>query len=204
MNYFKLVACFCVFSCFTLLSYGQTEQGSVLLGGSSKLDITSMSSKIKMDGDSEDEGKSSNFEFSPQLGYFVSDGFALGVELPITSNSQTDEDNDKYTSTSLAFAPFARYYFGTGKAKPYLHGSVGFGSMNMKYKPNMGTSNDSSGSLFLYQISGGIAVFLNEKLSLDFELGYTSATMKPKEDNSVNYRSVTSGIGAGIGFVIFL
>jgi outer membrane protein len=203
MNYLKLFACFCIFSSYTILSFGQTEKGRVLLGGSSKLDFTTTSSKIKMDGNNADEGKSTKFEFSPQIGYFLSNGFAMGVELPIISSTQTDDD-DKYTSTSLAFAPFARYYFGAGNVKPYLHGSVGFGSVNVKYKPSMGTSSETSGSLFIYQMGGGIGVFLNERLSLDFGIGYSSATMKPKEDNNVNYRSVTSGIGVEIGFIILL
>jgi hypothetical protein len=49
-----------------------------------------------------------------------------------------------------------------------------------------------------------LAIFLNEKTSLDIGVDYASSSIKPKQDNDNNYRSITSGIGIGIGFTIIL
>jgi len=204
MKNLKIISIGFVFFCFVISLKGQTEQGNVLLGGETKLAFTFLNSKWKTDDDSGDDGKTTNLEFSPQIGFFVVDGLALGVEIPIMYSSEKDEDDDKFSSTSLAFAPFLRYYIGTSNVKPYLHGEVGFGNLKVKYDPATGSSDDASAGMFLYEIGGGLGIFLNDKVSLDIGIGYASVSIKPKEDNDVNYRSISSGFGLGIGLVVVL
>jgi hypothetical protein len=50
----------------------------------------------------------------------------------------------------------------------------------------------------------GLAVFLNDKVSLDIGIAYTSQSLTPKDDNDNNYKSITSGFEAGIGIVFML
>lgn len=168
------------------------------------MNFTSLNSKWETDDNSGEAGKTTDLEFSPQFGFFVADGLALGVELPIKYSSEKDEYDDKYISTTMAFAPFIKYYFGTSNIKPYLLGEVGFGNLKMKYDPATGSSDDFSAGMFLYEIGGGLGIFLNEKVSLDIGLGYTSASIKPKENNDINYKSISSGFGLGIGIVVIL
>lgn len=193
-----------IFTYLTFAAYGQTDKGKLLIGGGSTLDFSSLNSTWKTDDDEGDAGKMTELEFSPQIGYFVIDNLAVGVELPITYSSETDEDDYKYSTTAIALAPFVRYYFGTTNIKPYLHGSAGYGTMKMKEDPPGGASDDEFVGMFIYSLGGGLGIFLNEKVSLDIGLGYVSASAKPEEDYDVNFRVIGSGFGIGIGFAIVL
>jgi hypothetical protein len=83
MKNFKTASIAVVLFCsFTTLN-AQTEKGTFLLGGETKLNFSSVSSKFESDDVNEDLGKITTLEFSPQIGFFVIDGLALGMELPI-------------------------------------------------------------------------------------------------------------------------
>lgn len=204
MKKVKIIITGFVVFCFVNCMYGQTESGKLLLGGQTKLSFVSFNSKWKTDEDEENAGKSSEFELSPQLGFFVANGLVFGVDLLVNHSSEIDENDDKYTSTSTALAPFLRYYFGSSIIRPYFQGEIGFGSVNMKYEPNIGYDDKSSASMFLYEFGTGFGIFLNEKASLDIEIGYAFVSVKPKEDNDNNYRNISEGFGVGIGFVFIL
>jgi outer membrane protein len=211
MKNFKSIPIGILLFCITYLVNGQTEKGKILLVCETKLNFTSLNSKWKSDDGNGEDGKTSNLEFSPQLGFFVIDNLALGIELPINYSSEKNENDNKFHSTSVAFAPFIRYYFGTNNIKPYLHSGIGFGYQKMGYDLNasysdynMNPSQDFKSTISLYEFGGGLAIFLNEKTSLDIEIGYASGSIKPKKDNNNNYRSITSGIGLGIGFAIII
>jgi hypothetical protein len=53
-------------------------------------------------------------------------------------------------------------------------------------------------------LGGGLAVFLNQHVSLDLSLGYASASAKIKDNYNVEWKSISKGIGANIGFSIIL
>lgn len=179
------------------------KKRSILLGGDSKLNFTTLKSKI----DSRDISKTTNIDFSPKIGFFITDNSALGFELPFTYTSEESERNDeKYTSSSFTFAPFIRRYFGTNNIRPYLEGQIGYGHVNTEYTLpsffNGSTSPDElSANLFLYEIEAGIGVFLNEMVSLDIALGYASTSTKFNDDNIMR---IVSGFGLGVGIVIIL
>ncbi len=191
-----------MFLVFTVL--GQTNQGNILIGGESNLNFSSFNSKWKSDDGNGKFGKTTSFDFSPRVGFFIIDNLAIGAKLPISFQSEKDDNNDKFSSTSLAIAPFVKYYFGAKNIKPYLNGSFGFGTISMKDEPESGPSDNYSSGLFLYEFGGGLGIFFNDKVSLDISLGYTSKTYKDKEDNINNFRTIYSGIGLGIGFSICL
>ena len=204
MKNFKIISIGLVLLFAVTSINGQTEKGKFLVGGESKLDFSSTSYKWKSDDADGDYGKSLDIEFSPMVGYFISDGLAVGAHIPIMFSSEKDEDDDKYTTTVISFAPFVRYYFGTTNIKPFLHGGVGFGSAKGKYEPVSGTSNESTYGMFSYAVGGGVAMFLTESIALDFGLEYGSSSFKEKEDNDTNFKDIDSGIGFNVGIVVEL
>jgi outer membrane protein len=205
MTKFKTLSISAVLFCSFSTLNAQTEKGNILIGGETKLNFSSSNPKFESDDSNADLGRTTTLDFSPQIGFFVIDGLALGMELPIMYSLDKSESEDKYTSTSIAFTPFIRYYFGKGKLKPYLHGDVGFGNLKMKYEEKLlATTSESTASLFLYEMGGGLAVFLNDKVSLDIGIAYASQSLTPKEDNDNNFKSITSGFEAGIGIVFML
>jgi hypothetical protein len=188
MRTLKIVLSITVFFFFSALIYGQPEQGRILMGGETKLNFTS----IKKKSGSMGEIKITSFELSPQLGVFASKSLALGIDMQI---SVASEDGSK--TTSLAFAPFIRLYAGAGNIKPFLQGEIGFGKLSE------GDMNYTSKSdLFLYEIDGGLGIFLSRSVSFDLRLGYAYLSQKHKDYDMA--KDTSSGIGFGIGLFILL
>lgn len=61
--------------------------------------------------DKNTEVKTSNFEFNPKVGYFVSDKFAIGVELGVGSDKETTAGTDTDKNSNFNAGVFGRYYF---------------------------------------------------------------------------------------------
>src|SRR5205085_11810757 len=86
---------------FTGIVKGQTEQGTILPGGSISFQTT--------------EG-STIFTFNPSLGYFVKNNLAIGTSLTLTSEAN---------QTIWGIGPFIRGYFGKNpKGKPFIGASA--------------------------------------------------------------------------------
>jgi outer membrane protein len=189
---------------FVFSVHGQTTRGTILIGGESNFDLSTMNSKWKSDDGSGTHGNIIRFGISPRIGFFIIDNLAVGVKLPIGFQFQEDKNNDKFSSTSLGISPFLKYYFGTSNIKPYLNGSIGFSNMTMKDDPDIGATNKTTVGVFSYELGGGFGVFLNDKVSLDIGIGYNYSSYKEKENNDNNYRDIYSGIGLGVGISILL
>jgi len=94
----------------------------------------------------------------------------LGVQFSVNSARQ-EEDGDKYTETTTMLLPFVRLYFGKSNVKSFVQAGVGPGWEKWGYSNNKETEN-----LVGYEFDGGLAVFISPNISLDFILGYGSAT----------------------------
>ncbi|PCH70454.1 MAG: hypothetical protein COC06_04880 [Bacteroidales bacterium] len=200
----RLIFTICTLFCCTSLLLGQTEKGKILFGGSSNLNFSSIDDKWKIDGDDDiDLGSSTKLEFAPKVGYFVVDGFAIGLELPVSFDTEKNGHGGKTKINSIAAVTFARYYFSEKKVKPYLHGGIGFGSSHYEYKFDS-YEEDYDSNLFLYELSGGVAIFLNDIIAIDLGLGYQAVISKPKEDMDDNRRNILSGVAFNVGFSISL
>ena len=175
----------------------QTEKGSFLLSGSGSLDFASMKVKVESGDYSEESGKISTFEFTPAAGYFVLNNLAVGVQYSMSSTSEKD-DGDKYTESTTMLFPFALLYFGKGNVKPFVQAGYGPGWAKLKYDNEKETQKLSG-----YELVGGLAIFLNQYVSLDLSLGYASAKAIFKSNYNTDIKSTTSGMGGNIGFSVF-
>jgi len=111
----KFTFIFCLLLSFTWVSttYGQTEQGRYLLGGSLRGQFN----------------KGGSFSLAPNFAYFVIDNFAFGGAAQVTTGN----------GTNFAIGPLARYYFNTGsdKIKPFGQLFAGLSSNS----PEVGSSS---------------------------------------------------------------
>ena len=177
-------------------SVAQAKKGDLLLGASSNLKFGSTSSAVEFQGESYDTGSKTEFSFSPGIGYFVIDGLALGLDVNWESSKEKPEAGDEVKSNQFLIGPFAKYYFGSTNVKPYLETSFGFGS---------GKSGDQDYSLSGYGFGGGVALFLNDVVGIEFGVGYGDSTAKMK-DVEIDYFSSedidfrTSGFAFEVGF----
>ena len=205
MKVFKLFLIAFLTLCYANLD-AQTESGKFLLGGSSKLGFSSVKTKLSAEGESYDYSKTNTLNFNPQIGYFVIDGLAIGFEIPVTSQVEKfDFMGQKMTSKSLAYAiaPFARYYFGSQKVRPFLHGSAGVGSENYKYEED-GDSDEDKYKIVLFSLGGGVGIFVNDNVSFDCGVFYSSMTRKFDNymGSDVAVDEINSGFNFSVGFVV--
>jgi len=182
-----------------------TSQGKFLVGGSSNLSFSSLKGKVKRDDfDDRDTGTTTIIEFAPGAAYFVADNLALGLEISFTSNKFKGEgDTFESKLSTIAAFPFARYYFAEGNIKPFVQGSVGFGSSKNKSTSDFSEDDEFKSSIFAFGADAGVAIFLSEHASIDLGLGYISTSSKAKDNNEDNQRFINSGLGFAAGFSIF-
>jgi opacity protein-like surface antigen len=185
--------------CSSIVLEGQPGKGKLLLGGSSSLSLTIMSDKFVFGEESNDGGKETEITFSPQAGYFLTDGLITGFLIPFNMNSYSYNDHT-LTRTSVAFAPFARHYFGKSVFRPFLQGSAGLGYLKSK-----DDSGSESGTMFLWEVDGGMSIFIRNNIALDIEFGYSSSTLKVKDsDTFYPDKEINHGLGLSVGFSFIL
>jgi outer membrane protein len=199
--------------------FAQTDKGQWMLGISSRYSVSPLevgitlpdmmtigyaTIKYKSDDNSDPEAtKFTCVNLVPKFGYFVIDNLAIGLDLQMGLSSLKFPDDDKENGTIISAGPFVRYYFPTSTILPYVEGGATFGSMKTKYEYSGDTEEYKSG-LNTWSLGAGITKSISEKAALDFMLGYLSTTIKDKEDNDNNARTVIGTIGFKFGIVVFL
>ncbi|MCD4694946.1 MAG: porin family protein [Bacteroidales bacterium] len=203
----------------------QVDKGKFLFGassnmnalfGSSKVETTQSGTTTKTDGP-----KTVNFNITPTFGYFIIDGLAAGLFFDIDMDNckyeqelQTGDNVDLIDNIStMMVGPFIRYYINLGKIKPFVEGSIGFGSMKNKYEYldwTSGTSytikeEEDKYSIFNWGLGAGVAFFLSDNVALDLMLGYNSMNTNYKDDdNDFEYKNMMSSFGLNVGFTIVI
>lgn len=160
-----------VFVLVSVSLFGQTEKGSVLLGGSANL-----TTELK-------NNSGFHININPKAGLFLAKNFAFGTSLP--SGFSTNNYSNRYY---LGVSPFARYYFGQKKAKPFLEGEFGYYYTHIYDKATIEKSKYSYGRTY-GSFGLGLAYFINEHIGLETLLNYSS-----------QYR----GVNLNLGFQIYL
>ncbi|MBC3758630.1 outer membrane beta-barrel protein [Hyunsoonleella sp. SJ7] len=194
---------------FTVSAFCQTEKGNFIVGGSSNFSFTSSKSKIKTNSQDLDGPQATNVSFGPAGGFFVINNLALGLQAPISFEKSTEDLNGsgsvEVKSTSFAVSPFVRYYFSKSSIKPFLQGTIGLGRVKSQFESNgNGFSNsESKSNLFLYGFDGGVAIFINESISINLGVGYLSSSSKPDESSN-DLKFVTNIIGLSAGINVFI
>lgn len=78
-----------------LISFGaitaQTEKGTFTISGKTGLGFTSSTVKYEYAGQTEDGPKTSSFNISPSVGYFIIDNLAIGLEFDYTTSTTKQE-----------------------------------------------------------------------------------------------------------------
>ncbi len=191
----------------TSVSYAQTEQGRTLISGSTNLSYSTSKSQDEYDGRSVgDKTKLNKINFTPSFGYFLFDNFVAGVSFSFKYD-RTKNQEMKFENNSLSAGPFVRYYLGNSKIKPYIHGDMLFGKKIEDFKLDTGDffydiETKVENKLFDWDLGGGIAIFLNNTVSIDLGLVYSSSSYTDKDDNK--RKTKETGLALNAGFSIFL
>lgn len=141
-------------------------KGNIILEGN-------LSFGINTDENPAEEVKTSEFNFNPKAGYFLTDKIALGVEVMVGSGKEETTDlvaitTEEETMSSFGAGVFARYYFlDLGQRfKTYAEAGLGFGST--KWEANSVETQKNTDINF--GIDLGMNYFVTEKMAINFGL----------------------------------
>ncbi|WP_196894889.1 porin family protein [Aureivirga marina] len=185
-------------ACGVQFANAQTEKGAILIGAGSNFNFSSTNSKVDVDGNKTDIGKTTQFGLEAKGGYFFIDNLAGGLNLGYDSETIKPEIGDDVKSSSFYVGPFARYYFDLDKIKPFAEAGYNFGTAKEE-DGNTTTDFNLSG----WNVGVGAAFFLGKSASIDLGLQYVSNTLKEK-DSSNDAKLINSGVQFSGGFTFYL
>jgi hypothetical protein len=169
-----------VFMC-SICAKSQILQGYWMAGGNASF----FSSKNKPVGD-----RSTNFEISPAVGYFLIDQLAAGINTNLTALTSTPVSDLKTRVTYYSVGPYVRYYLlkNMEHLNFFINGSTLFG---------WSRQNRQKGDTFTqYFITVGPTFFFTDNVGIEMPIGYRST--KYKGDTGTSITSVFVGIGLQI------
>ncbi len=163
----------------------QTSPGDMMVGGGLNFSSTSHQG-----------GSTSNsVEFSPGVGYFVSDNFAVGATLTISSERDGTGAGKRLTS-AFGLGPFARYYIFTSNERFGFFGQAHLGFVAHKTDPPVGAV--VKGNEISFALSPGAVYFFNEHWAAEFMIrGFALTSRDPNTDNDNDkYTMVEFGLNS--------
>ncbi len=170
------------------------KQGDVLLEGSVGFNSTDNKNTEK---------KSTNFNFTPKAGYFLSDNVAVGVLLNLYSNKIEDYSTGGSTTKNngLGFGVFGRYYFlEIGKRfKTYGEAGLGYSTMKSEVETGGTTVTGPKTNTLDFNVGVGANYFVTERLLLN--VGLTNLINVGSSKVDVSGAKATTNYGVQLGSI---
>jgi hypothetical protein len=186
-----------LFIAILLLSVDSLAQyatrGTTELGGT----ISYSSTTAVTNGTTASES-TSLFNFLPYVGYFISDGLAIGLS-PGINIVKLAGSKESVKNLLLFLVP--GYTFGTkGSLYPFVEGLVGYTSLVSKVDPLTGVGEmDLSG--ISYGARAGIRVLVGKSGLANISVAYMLYTLNPK---NATKRSGYNSLAINLGFSVFI
>jgi len=179
--------------------YAQFTKGTIMAGGSFGASFNT--DKTKSGNTTVTNGTNNSISLFPQAGYFIMDNLAVGAGIDLgISSSKAQGSNNKSTSTSIALAPFARYYY----QKLYGQFAFNLGTGNNKFTSG-NTTTDNGYSTSGWSLAVGYAHLLNEHVAVEPQIGYGSTNQKyDAVGGTPSYTNKEPGLFIRIAFQIYL
>ena len=137
-----------------------------------------------------DDHAMTTVKFAPYGGYFVTDGFELGL---IPSVEYLSYGDDNMTTFAIYAAPAYNFYTGS-IAYPYLQGAIGYNSIS-------GSGGMLTRSGLAWDIEGGVKLNITGNTLLKLGLDYNQKTLNTS--SSTGDRSGTNAFNFVVGFNVF-
>jgi hypothetical protein len=164
----------------------QITKGNWMLGGDAGF---SSNQSINVIG----ESTTSIFHLSGNVGYFITNKFAIGLKPNLLFES-TKRENGKLSQNISAVGPFIRYYFFPfdGRINFFTEGSYSLG-INKSYGNGISSYNFSN-QINSFSFIGGPAIFLNSSVALELSLGYIQNRIIDGTKNGTNIFQIGLGL----------
>lgn len=156
------------------------SKGNVIVEGNLMLNSTN---------DKNTEVKTNNFEFNPKVGYFLSDKFAVGVELGIGSFKEKTVGTETDKNSNFDAGVFGRYYFlDLGQRfKTYAEAGLGMTSGKEGLAAVKYSGFNAGASL-------GINYFVSESFAINFGLTDILSYNSTKKDGAKNVSEFNANV----------
>jgi opacity protein-like surface antigen len=172
----------------------------VFVGGNFGFNTTS--DKTDYGGIPSDKTSNYGFSFTPNIGKFLSEKFAIGLALDISLSGNTSGVNTETISksSSLGGSVFFRYYaIKWDKFSVFGQANIGLAFSNSSIKTGGSTTDGPKTTKVYLSVYPGLSYDINAKLSLQttiniLSFGYSYITTK-----SGTYTDNTSSFNAGAG-----
>ncbi len=142
------------------------------------------------------DAKTSSIKFSPSVGYFISDNFAVGVNLNVNSSKGTtiSTGTDYSKKSGFGFGAYGRYYFLEigQRFKTYTQ----FGFDVTSNKDGVGTSTKSNE--FALKAGLGMNYFVTPKIAISFGLADVLSYNTLKSDDLGSNPKGNSGMNVNL------
>lgn len=179
-----------------------TAKGNWIIGGSTNLGFNSNKVTQKSGDYSVDGQKTTTFNITPTVGYFVIDNLAVGLNLGYEVQKQ-DASYDfnqtaKVTNTVFSVIPSVTYFIeADSKAFPYISAGAGYAAIKTKVASTE-TQNDN---YFVWGGKAGLAYFITPSIAIDLGLNYQQLSTKYEETfSTAENKIIFKTLGASIGF----
>lgn len=179
-----------------------TAKGNWIIGGSTNLGFNSNKATQKSGDYSVDGQKTTTFNVTPTVGYFVIDNLAVGLNLGYEVQKQ-DASYDfnqtaKLTNTVFSVIPSVTYFIeADSKAFPYISAGAGYAAIKTKVASTE-TQNDN---YFVWGGKAGLAYFITPSIAIDLGLNYQQLSTKYEETfSTAENKIIFKTLGASIGF----
>lgn len=170
----KILLTLTAVAAFTFATQAQElQKGNFLVEGALQVNSTN---------DKDASKKSSEFTFTPKVGYFVTDKIAVGVEFAVgqgkeTNYAGTSDEYEKYNAFGVG--AFGRYYFLELGSRFKAYGELGVGFANSK--TGLTEADDKGVKVNGFGAGAGVGAnfFLTEKIAIGYQfanvISYNSA-----------------------------
>lgn len=200
---------------FCSILNAQTEQGKIIVGMSTTLSSIGTGpemfgvgfsiNKTKVGSEEADPIKNIGINIVPQVGYFIIDNLAVGIDANYSYSSMEIKNlEESQTKNFGGIGCFGRYYTFNSKIHPFIEIDTGLGKASIKHKTPDISSNDKS---FFYNIGigAGVAIPIGGKVTFNLIAGYDYIKELPeKKFIGQKVESVIHSVGFDIGFMVTL
>ncbi len=174
----KLFLIVFAFLFMSTISFSQVlSKGNFILGSTVGFSTASSNANSTTNGvETEGDGPSSlQISFSPNMGYFLMDQFALGIGMDYTFSRVEEANRDRTDDSDFLFGPFARYYFPVDDGMAFFF-LVNFGFGNSSDQQMLPTGRQRVNSnIFAIGAGPGFTIYSSRAIGIESILKYNFA-----------------------------
>jgi len=162
----------------------QITKGNWLVGGNGSFSSSTATSEDN--SGNKIESKATGLRLNPNIGYFLADKIAFGLDTSINFSNPQGNENSSWT---LGLGPFIRYYFFDNDKIVNL-----FSEANYIFSSGISEqNNDLKSSAFGLSVGG--VLFFNSSVGLELSLNYTDSKTRRDGSADANFNNLQIALG---------